>query len=83
MEPGLNEQVATLRYHEFVARELHEQFVASVLPPSASTPAIVTVLRQQLGTLLVRAGQRFQRVHTVMRECLSSVAAGERGTIAS
>jgi hypothetical protein len=83
MEPELSEQVARLHYQELVAKGLHEQFVARVLPPSASTPEVVTELRQQLGMFLVRAGQRLQGVHTVTRERFRAVAAGERGAITS
>jgi hypothetical protein len=75
-------QMAMHRNHEMVARGLHEQFVASVLPPSAGTPAIVTVLRQQLGMLVVRVGQRLQSEHAVARESLGTVAIAERGAIA-
>ena len=75
-------QMVMHRNHEMVARGLHEQFVASVLPPSTGTPAIVTVLRQQCGALLMRAGQRLQSGHAVARESLSTVATAERGAIA-
>jgi hypothetical protein len=84
-DPLFNEtdfQVAMLRNHELVARGLDEQFVASVLPPFTSTPAVVTVLRQRLGMLVVRAGQRLQGVQAVTMESLGTVATTERRAIA-
>src|SRR3954449_7093098 len=71
-------QMTMLRNQELVTRGLQEQFVASVLPPSTSTPAVVTVLRQQFGALLMRAGQRLQSGHAVARESLSTVVTAER-----
>jgi hypothetical protein len=75
-------QVTMLRNQELVTRGLHEQFVASRPPPSTSTPALVTVLRQQFGALLVRTGQRLQSGHAIARESLGSVATGEPAAIA-
>jgi hypothetical protein len=75
-------QMVMHRNHEMVARGLHEQFVASVLPASTGTPAIVTVLRQQLGLLVVRVGQRLQSEHALTTASLGTVATTERGVIA-
>jgi hypothetical protein len=51
MHPGFHEQAALLRYQELVDQGMREQFVASVLLPSANPPAVMTVVRRQLGTL--------------------------------
>ena len=75
-------QVAMRRNHEMVARGLHEQFVAGLLPPSTSTPAVMTVLQQQLTMLVVRVGQSLQSERAVTRESLGTVATAERGVIA-
>ena len=79
----MSEQVATLRDQELIVRGLHEQFVASVLPPSAGAPAVRTVLKQQLGALLVRVRVRLQDVHADPGPWLAPDAAGEQGANAS
>ena len=75
-------QLAMRRNHEMVARGLHEQFVAGLLPPSTSTTAVMTVLRQQLRMLVVRVGQRLQSKHAVTRDSLDTIPTAERGAIA-
>ena len=47
-------------------------------PAIRRTSAIVTVLRQQLGMLVVRVGQRLQSEHAVTRESLEIVATAVR-----
>jgi hypothetical protein len=81
MHQGFHEQAAILRYQELVDTGMREQFVASVLPPSANTPAAATVLRRQLGTLRVWTAQRLQGVRTLTRERFTPVSPGEQGAI--
>jgi hypothetical protein len=87
MYPGPNDtdwQVAKFQHRERVAMGLHQQFAASALA-SALTPTVdrgpgSTGIRQ-LGTLLVRAGQRLQGAQAVARESGVSTAPGELGVI--
>ena len=83
MDPEMNEQVATLRDQELVVPGSNEQFVASVLAPSAGALAIRTVLQQQLGALLVRIHVRLQDVHAAPGPWLAPGAVGEWGASAS
>ena len=83
MNPGMSEQVITLRHQELVARSLHEPSVAGVLPPFAGAPPARTVLKQQLGALLVRVRVRLQDVHAGPGPWLAPGAVGERGASAS
>ena len=83
MNPGMSEQVATLRDQQLVARRLHELFVASVLPRSAGASAVRTVLKQQLGALLMRVRVHFQDAHAGPEPWLAQGAASERGASAS
>jgi hypothetical protein len=86
MYPGPNDtdwQVAKFQHRELVAMGLHQQFAASALA-SALAPTVdrgsgATEIRQQLGTLLVRAGQRLQGAQAVAREsgvCTAPVGLG-------
>ena len=77
MNSGMSEQMATLRYEELVGRNLHEEFVASVVPPLADTFAVRTVLKQQLGALLVRVRVRLKEVHAGPGPWLAPGAASE------
>ena len=82
---GLSEadgQVAMLRHHELVAEGQHQQFVTRMCVTSANTHPRSTAIRQQLGTLLVRAGQSLQGAHAVTRGSIGSVAASERSALA-
>jgi hypothetical protein len=63
MNPGVCEEVATLRDQQLVARGLHEPFAASVLPSLTRPPAARAVLKQQLGAFLMRVRVGFQGVH--------------------
>jgi hypothetical protein len=83
MNPEMSEQVATLRYQDLVVRGLHEQFVAGVLPPSAGAPAVLSMLQQQLGALLVRVLVRLQDMHASPGPWLALGAVRERGANAS
>lgn len=65
MNPGMSDQVAALRCQELIAQGLHDQFVASVLPTSAGAPAVRTVVKQQLGALLLPVRGRLQGVQGV------------------
>jgi hypothetical protein len=79
MNPGMSEQVATLRYQQMVAWRLQGQFVASVLLPLGGAPAVRTVLKQQFGALLMRVRVRFQDVHAAPEPWLAQGAVSERG----
>ncbi len=89
MYPGPNDtdwQIAKFQHRERMAMGLHQQSVASALS-SALAPSVdhgpgSTGIRQQLGTLLVRVGQRLQGAQAVARESGSSTAPGELGAIA-
>jgi hypothetical protein len=89
MYPGLNDtdlQVAKFQYRELVSMGLHQQFAASALA-SAPAPKVdrgpeSTGIRRQLGTLLVRAGQRLKGAQVIARESGVSAAPGELGAIA-
>jgi hypothetical protein len=83
MNHRMFEQVATLRDQQLVTRSLHEQFVARVVPPLADVPAVLSMLQQQLGALLVRVRVRLQDLHAGRAPWLSPGAVGERGANAS
>ena len=85
MYPGLNEidcRVAEFRYHQMVTEGQRQQFVAGIRQARSDFRPVSTTIRQQLGTLLMRTGQCLLGVHTVTRDNLRSVAAGERAAIA-
>ena len=85
MYPGPNDtdwQVANLQHRELVAIGQHHQYVARVLAATTDARPMSTVIRRQLGTLVVRAGQRFQGAQAVARESGVSTAPGELGAIA-
>jgi hypothetical protein len=86
MYPGLSAadcRVAELRYQQMLVEGQHQQFVAGAHPGASGTRPVSTSLRQQLGTLLVHAGQRLQTqgVQAVTRERLDTVAIGEPAAI--
>ena len=89
MYPGPNDtdwQVAKFQHRELVAMGLHQQFavraLASALAPKVDRGPGSTGIRRQLGTLLVRAGQRLQGAQGLARESGVSTASGELGAIA-
>lgn len=85
MYPGPNDtdwQVAKFQHRELVAMGQHQQFVASALAATTDPRPVATPIRRQLGTLLVRAGQRLQGAQAVARESGISTAPVELGAIA-
>jgi hypothetical protein len=85
MYPGLSEadcQVAGFHYRQLVAEGRQQQAVAGLRPVSVNSPAVFISLRQQVGALLVRAGERLQNVEAVTREHVGSATARERGAMA-
>jgi hypothetical protein len=85
MYPGRNDtdwQVARFQHRELVAMGLHHQFVASALAATTDARPVSTPIRRQLGTLLVRAGQRLQGAQAVARESGVSTAPVKLGAIA-
>ena len=85
MYPGPNDtdwQVAKFQHRELVAIGQHQQFVASVLAARIDARPMSTAIRCQVGTLLVRAGQRLQGAQAVARESGVSTAPVELGAIA-
>ena len=83
MNPGMSEPVAPRRYRQIVARSLCEQVVASAVPPRVGALAVRTVLKQQLGKVLVRVRVRLQNVHADSAQSLTPDALGTEGASAS
>ncbi len=84
MYPGLSDtdwQVAMIQHRQLVAEGQYQQFVASNLA-TATGHGLKSATIRQFGTLLVRAGQRLQGAHSVTKNRLGSVVAGERGAMA-
>jgi hypothetical protein len=84
MYPGLSDadcQVAGFRYQQLVAEGRQQQVVAGVRPGSVSSRAVFLSLRQQVGALLVCAGERLQNVEAVTREHVDSATPQRRGAI--
>jgi hypothetical protein len=77
-----SEQVAALRYQELASQGLHEQFIASVLPPLAGASVARTLLKQ-LGALLVRVRVGPHDVDASPDPWLAPGAVGEWGASAS
>ena len=85
MYPGLSAAdccVAEFRYQQMLVEGQHQQAVAAAYP-AASGRSVSTSLRQQLGALLARAGQRLQAqgVQAVTRERPDTVAIVEPAAI--
>jgi hypothetical protein len=83
MNPGMCEEVVTLRGQELVARGLHEQVVASVVPPRAGVLSVRTGLKQHLGKVLVRVRVRLLEANTGPRPWLAPGAVYGEGERAS
>jgi hypothetical protein len=86
MYPGLSAadcRVAEFRYQQMLVEGQHQQVVAGAHPGASGTRPVSTSLRQQLGALLVHAGQRLQAqgVQAVTRERIDTVAIGEPAAI--
>jgi hypothetical protein len=79
-EPEL--QVVKFEQQRLLAECERQRLIASLLPASSGSHLVSTAIRQQLGTLLVRTGQRILGVHALTRESLSSSALNERGAAA-
>ena len=75
-------QVAGFRYQQLVAEGRQQQVVAGLRPVSVSSRAVFISLRQQVGALLVLAGERLQNVEAATRERVSSATPQERGATA-
>ena len=85
MYPGLSEadcQVAGFHFRQLMDEGQQQQVIARVRPASADGPSLTTALRQQVGSALVRGGQRLQGVQAVTSRSFSSAPTGERGAIA-
>ena len=85
MYPGLSEvdcRVAEFRYQQMLVDGQHQQVVEGARPAAAGTRSVSMSLRQQVGTLLVSAGQRLQGAQAVARESGVSTAPFELGAIA-
>ena len=75
MYPGLSEadcRVAEFRYQQMRVEGQHQQFVVGAHPVAAGTRSASTSLLQQVGALLVCAGQRLQGVQAATRESLDA-----------
>ena len=64
------------------ATDSSEGFVTGLLPVSVVNRSVSTLLRRQLGTLLVRVGQCLPGVRAVTRESLGPSPTGEVSAIA-
>ncbi len=85
MYPGPNDtdwQVAKFQHRERVAMGQHQQCVASVLAATTDARPVSTPIRRQLGTLLVRAGQRLLGLHPISAQSLDTIATEKRAVIA-
>lgn len=69
---GIDCRVAEFRYQLKLVETPHRQFVANPCPSSPSIRSMSPSLRQQLGTLLVHAGERLQGAQAVITESLDS-----------
>jgi hypothetical protein len=83
MNPGMCEEVVTLRGQQLVARGLHKQDVASAVPLRTSVLAVRTVLKQHLGKVLVPVRVRLQNVPADPAPRLTPGAVGGEGASAS
>jgi len=85
MYPGLSEadcQVAGFRYQQMVDEGRQQQVVAGLRPGSVMSRVVSFSLRQQVGALLVLAGERLQTVEALTTEHVGSATPQERGAIA-
>ena len=77
MYPGLSDaecRVAEFRYQQMRVEGQQQQFAAAARPAATGTRLGSMALRQQIGALLVRAGQRLQvqGAQAVSRESLEA-----------
>jgi len=87
MYQGLSDadcRVAEFRYQQMRVEGQQQQFAAAARRAAPGPRLGSMALRQQMGALLVRAGQRLQvqGVQMVRRESLVPTATGEMGAIA-
>ena len=85
MYPGLSEadcQVAGFRYQQLVNEGRREQVSAGARPVSVVSRLVSVAVRQQVGALLVCAGQRLQGVQAATGERIVPSQAGEMSAIA-
>jgi hypothetical protein len=67
-------QVARFEHQRAVNTGQRQQFVASALRDTAASRSASPTIRQQIATLLVRAGQSLQGSRTMAKESLGVVA---------
>lgn len=82
MVPGysaINCRVAEFRYQLKLVESPHRHFAAKPWPESPGIHPMSSSLRQQLGMLLVRAGQYLQGKQAMARESLSPTSNEEVG----
>jgi hypothetical protein len=85
MQPGLSEtdcQIAMLRYAALVAEGQHQQSLRGMRSASPGSRPAVTAIRRNVGTLLVKIGQRIEGRHAVTSNRFGPYAIGERSAIA-
>ena len=70
------------RVRPIPATNSSEGFVTGLLRVSVINRSVSTLLRRQLGMLLVRVGQRLQGLRTVSRESLGPTPTSELSAIA-
>jgi hypothetical protein len=85
MYPGLSDadcQVAAFRYRQLVDEGQRQQVSTGLRSASGVTRLVSGSVRRQVGTLLVRAGQRLQGVQAVTNESLVPTSTREVGALA-
>ena len=85
MYPGLSDadcRVAAFRYQQMLVDGQQQQVVAGARSVTAATRSGFTALREQVGALLVCAGQRLQGMQAATRERLGAVPSREGSAIA-
>ena len=87
MYPGLSDadcQVATFHFRQLVDEGQRQQVSAGARPTSGVTRVVCASVRRQVGTFLVRTGQRLyvQGVQMVTSENLAPTSTGELGATA-
>jgi hypothetical protein len=85
MYPGLSDvdcQVATFHYRQLVNEGQRQQVSAGARPASGGSRVVSRSVRQQIGKLLMHAGQRLQGVQAVTSEGFGRTPTGEVGAIA-
>jgi hypothetical protein len=85
MYPGLSDtncQIAAFHYRELVDEGQRQQFISGAGPVSGGTRTVSRFVRQQLGAVLVCAGQRLQGGQVVSGQRLVPTPTGKMNAFA-